>query len=77
MAIVGIESAIFGVEDLELCTRFWDDFGLAPVTRSPEESVFEVASGSKVVLRRKDDPKLPRAWFHGSGVRETDRKSVV
>lgn len=71
MAIVGIESAIFGVEDLELCTRFWDDFGLAPVTRSPEESVFEVASGSKVVVRRKDDPKLPRAWFQGSGVRET------
>ena len=30
MAILGIESAVFGVEDLELCTRFWDDFGLVP-----------------------------------------------
>jgi catechol 2,3-dioxygenase-like lactoylglutathione lyase family enzyme len=71
MAILGIESAIFGVEDLELCTRFWDDFGLVPVTRTAEESVFEVASGSKVIVRRKDDPRLPRAWFEGPGVRET------
>jgi len=46
MAIVGVESAVFGVEDLELCSRFWDDFGLVPVSRTADESVFEVASGS-------------------------------
>jgi catechol 2,3-dioxygenase-like lactoylglutathione lyase family enzyme len=71
MAILGIESVIFGVEDLELCTRFWDDFGLVPVARTADESVFEVASGSKVVVRRKDDRRLPRAYFEGPGVRET------
>ena len=71
MAILGIESAIFGVEDLERCTRFWDDFGLVTVARTADESVFEVASGSKVVVRRKDDQRLPPAYFEGSGVRET------
>ncbi|HVW71358.1 MAG TPA: VOC family protein, partial [Steroidobacteraceae bacterium] len=71
MAILGIESAIFGVEDLDLCTRFWDDFGLVPVSRTADESVFEVASGSRVVLRRKSDGRLPAAYFAGSGVRET------
>jgi catechol 2,3-dioxygenase-like lactoylglutathione lyase family enzyme len=62
---------IFGVEDLERCTRFWDDFGLVTVARTADESVFEVASGSKVVVRRKDDRRLPHAYFEGSGVRET------
>ena len=71
MAILGIESVIFGVEDLERCTRFWDDFGLVTVARTADESVFEVASGSKVVVRRKDDRRLPRAYYEGSGVRET------
>jgi catechol 2,3-dioxygenase-like lactoylglutathione lyase family enzyme len=67
MAILGVESVIFGVDDLERCNRFWDDFGLVPVG----EGVFEVASGSKVVVLRKDDRRLPKPWFEGSGIRET------
>lgn len=35
MAILGIASVIFGVEHLETCTRFWNDFGLMPVCRNP------------------------------------------
>ena len=27
MAILGVESAIYGVDDLDLCTRFFQDFG--------------------------------------------------
>jgi hypothetical protein len=27
MAILGVESAIFGVDDIELCGKFWTDFG--------------------------------------------------
>lgn len=71
MAILGIESVVFGVDDLELCTRFWDDFGLVTVARTPDESVFEVASGSKVVVRRRDDQRLPPAYFDYPGIRET------
>ena len=52
MAILGVESAIFGVDDIELCSKFWTDFGLTGVSRSAAQAVFEVASGSKVVVQR-------------------------
>jgi catechol 2,3-dioxygenase-like lactoylglutathione lyase family enzyme len=74
MAIVGIESVVFAVDDLDLCTRFWDDFGLAPVARTAAECVFEVPSGSRVICRRRDDPQLPLLrpnWHDAPGIRET------
>lgn len=71
MAIVGIESVVYAVEDLALCSRFWDDYGLTTLARTERESVFEVASGSRIIVRRRDDPSLPPAYFAGSGVRET------
>src|SRR5262249_43835573 len=69
--ILGIESVVYGVDDLPLCTRFWEDYGLAAVSRTEHESVFEVASGSRIIVRRRDDPSLVPAYFQGSGVRET------
>ena len=63
------------VEFLEVCTRFWDDFGLVTVALTEDESVFEVASGSKVIVMRRNDPRLPPTaanWSDGLGIRETD-----
>ena len=71
MAILGIERVLFGVEDLDLCGRFWEDFGLTPVSATADERVFEVASGSKIVVRRRDDPSLPDTYAHEIGARET------
>lgn len=71
MAILGIESAIFGVDDLEKCHRFWDDFGLTSIEKSSEGSVFEVASGSRLVLRRRNDATLPEYYRHQGRLRET------
>ena len=71
MAILGVESAIFGVDDIELCSKFWTDFGLTGVSRSAAQAVFEVASGSKVVVRRRDDASLPSAYADKPGIRET------
>ena len=71
MAILGVESVIFGVDDLETCTRFWDDFGLTAVNRSGGESVFEVATGSRIIVMRDNDPRLPPRSFKGNGVRLT------
>lgn len=68
MAILGIESLVYGVEDIETCTRFWKDFGLAPVSRSPRESVFEVATGSRLVVRGRGDCDVAD-WFDGNGVK--------
>src|SRR5450755_2208070 len=71
MAILGVESAIFGVDDLERCAKFWQDFGLKPVSNTRDAHVFEVASGSKIVIRRRSDPALPSAYADKPGMRET------
>ena len=71
MAILGIESAIFGVDDLELCTKFWLDFGLTLVESDERERIFEVASGSRVIIRLRGDPRLPTVYSHQCGVQET------
>jgi len=68
LAILGIESLVYGVDDIETCTRFWKDFGLTPVSRSPRESVFEVATGSRVVVRGRGDCDVAD-WFDGNGVK--------
>ncbi|MDF7776079.1 VOC family protein [Sphingomonas sp. AOB5] len=71
MAILGVESAIFGVDDLDRCTTFWEDFGLTLKSRDADESVFELPSGSKIVVRRRGDPRLPAFYSAKVGVHET------
>ncbi len=71
MAILGVESAVFGVDDVARCCRFWTDFGLTALSIGPEEGVFEVMTGSKIVVRRRDDSALPAAYADKPGVRET------
>ena len=71
MAILGVAEIVFGVDDLGLCTRFWDDFGLTPVRRADDHFVFEVASGSQVTVRHRNDAALPPAYFEWPGIRET------
>jgi len=72
MSILGVESAIFGVADLDENRRFWTDFGLPLLFSNEEEAVFELASGSKVVLYRHGDPRLPSPDpFPGDGLKET------
>jgi catechol 2,3-dioxygenase-like lactoylglutathione lyase family enzyme len=71
MAILGVESVIFGVDDVSTCGRFWTDFGLSPISLSDSEQVFEVMTGSRVIVMRNDDPRLPPRNFEGNGIRLT------
>ena len=72
MSILGIESVIFGVADLAEHTRFWTDFGLPVESASEAETVFRVASGSRVVLYRHGDARLPSPDpFPGDKIKET------
>jgi catechol 2,3-dioxygenase-like lactoylglutathione lyase family enzyme len=71
MAILGVAEVIFGVDDLELCSRFWTDFGLAPLSRDASEALFEVASGSRVRVRLNSDERLPPRYYDWNGIRET------
>ena len=70
MNVTNLEAVTFGVSDLELCRRFWNDFGLAE-TAEPDGSVFTCRDGSTVILRRIDDPALPPANEAGATSRET------
>lgn len=70
MAIVGIETLLYGVEDLAKCTQYFEDFGLPLVSRSDGESRFQLEEGSKVVLRPIADRALPASRIEGIGVRE-------
>ncbi len=72
MSILGIESAVFACTDLAENTRFWTDFGLPLKYATDTESVFELATGSKVVLYKQGDPRLPSPDpYAGDGVKET------
>lgn len=72
MSILGVESVVFGVADLDEHARFWVDFGLPPVSRTADEAVFQLASGSRVILLRHGDPRLPSPDpFPGDGLKET------
>jgi catechol 2,3-dioxygenase-like lactoylglutathione lyase family enzyme len=70
MAIVGIDTLMFGTDDLALSERFFIDFGL-PVERSAQdETHFRLPEGSSVILRKGDDARLPQSNMVGPGVRE-------
>jgi catechol 2,3-dioxygenase-like lactoylglutathione lyase family enzyme len=71
MAINGIETLVYGVDDVAACTRFFEDFGLPRDQVEPTGAAsFTLPQGSHVVLRHRDDPTLPPAAFEGNGVRE-------
>jgi catechol 2,3-dioxygenase-like lactoylglutathione lyase family enzyme len=70
VAVIGIESLVYGVDDLAQCKRFFEDFGLRLMAASASVVEFEVDEGSRVILRSLSDPSLPQSSLVGSGVRE-------
>jgi Glyoxalase/Bleomycin resistance protein/Dioxygenase superfamily len=68
---IGIDSIVYGVEDMELCHRFFDDWGLRTTKRSGDESVLETRQGPCIVLRNlnSSDFSFP-AREPGSTLRE-------
>ncbi|MEL1251053.1 VOC family protein [Aurantiacibacter gilvus] len=72
MSILGIESVVFGVADLAEHTRFWTDFGLPLEHADDTEAVFRLATGSRVVVCKHGDARLPSPDpFPGDGIKET------
>jgi catechol 2,3-dioxygenase-like lactoylglutathione lyase family enzyme len=72
MSILGVESVIFAVEDMAESTKFWSDFGLTCLHAHPDETIFEVASGSRLILHPHGHAALPTPDpFPGNGLKET------
>ena len=70
MALLGVQTLIYGVDNLDEAARFYDDFGLV-AERSGDDGVdYVLEDGSTLLLRRIDDPALPPTPSDAPGVRE-------
>ena len=70
MPINGIESVVYGVDDVANCTKYLTDFGLAIEASSDRHAVFRLEQGASVVVRALGDPALPPPWCEGNGMQE-------
>lgn len=70
MPITGIAELNYGVEELDACITFYEDFGLAKLESSGDHAIFEAASGQRVNLYPLGDQRLPKSEIVGAGVHE-------
>jgi catechol 2,3-dioxygenase-like lactoylglutathione lyase family enzyme len=70
MAIIGIETVRYCVEDVALCTRYFDDFGLPLHDCSDAGTVFLLPNNAKVVLQPLKTAPVPGSQVVGPGVHE-------
>ncbi|MGD0553864.1 MAG: VOC family protein [Streptosporangiaceae bacterium] len=67
MTVMRVERVVYGVTDLDECTRFFEDFGLE---RVGDSTSFTSQTSQIVELRAADDPDLPPAVEDGPTLRE-------
>jgi catechol 2,3-dioxygenase-like lactoylglutathione lyase family enzyme len=70
VSIIGIQSLVYGVPNVEESRRFFEDFGLTPELAGTAHAQFSLAEGSTVILRHEEDTSLPPTSMTGSGVRQ-------
>ncbi|WP_399892881.1 VOC family protein [Streptomyces sp. BBFR51] len=70
MGIQRIESVTYGIDDLDTCVRFFEDFGLLLVERTDEHAVFETLTGQTLHLDTAPGPLLPAPVESGPTLRE-------
>jgi catechol 2,3-dioxygenase-like lactoylglutathione lyase family enzyme len=68
--INGIETIIYGVEDMETCTRYFTDFGLPLIEASDAGTLFELKQGCSVILRPLADAVTEGQRLKGIGVQK-------
>ena len=67
---VGLDSVVYGVDDVETARRFYSDFGLETLERAPSGATLTTQEGSTIVLRARQDETLPIAMEDRPTVRE-------
>jgi catechol 2,3-dioxygenase-like lactoylglutathione lyase family enzyme len=71
MNIVGPDALIFGVDDIDACTKYLIAYGLLPVGVTAAGGTFEALDGTAIIVRGKNDPSLPPALETGNMLRKT------
>jgi AAHS family 4-hydroxybenzoate transporter-like MFS transporter len=70
-AILGLESVVFGTEDIETCTAFFTDIGLEKQESGKTGASFAVpGEGTTIQLRRGDDSASSYSQQPGESLRE-------
>lgn len=70
MEITGLESVVYGVDDLVIAKRFWSDFGLELALETQDQLSFRTPEGGQVHIRPLADTSLPPAPVAGPTVRQ-------
>ena len=70
MKLLRIESLTYGVSDLDVSKRYYDDWGLSTTDRGARGVDYLLPSGQTIALREVDDKSLPSAVEGGSTIRE-------
>jgi len=71
MNIIGPDSITFGVDNVSACTEFLTAFGLNPVDVDGTGGFFEGLDGTGIIVRHRDDPRLPPPLETGNMLRQT------
>ena len=59
MRITGLETLLFGLDDVAGAARYLTDYGLEPARVSETGGRFEAIDGTAVVIAHQGDPRLP------------------
>ena len=70
MNIIGLDELVFGVDDVAGCSQYFRDYGLKAVGADARGGRFEALDATSVVLRRADDPLLPKRMEGNTMIRE-------
>ncbi len=70
MPITRIESLAYGVDDVPLCIRYFEDIGLEKIEAGAAGATFRTPVNQLVHVRRADDAALPAAPESGPTMRE-------
>lgn len=68
--INGIETVVYGVEDVDLCVRYFSDFGLPLYERDDRSAHFELEEGSSVHILPLADATVEGQKLVGYGVQQ-------
>ncbi|PPC75744.1 glyoxalase [Pokkaliibacter plantistimulans] len=71
MNIIGLETLVFSVEELEACCAFLSDYGLQCVSQSASSARFEAEDGTAVEIHTDDVAGLPKTDIPSPALRET------
>lgn len=70
MNILGPDSLVFGVDDLDACFKYLDDYGLKRVESGPSGATYEALDGTNCVVRKASDPGLPAPVAAAPNIRD-------